>query len=201
MGGRRVHAPAEAVRLPADDCIEAAGAGVGQHPLELRALLGPTLAHFLIAGDDVQTPPAAIVLHVGDLLGDGGLVFLVLALARHAGVDGGPVRFCLGARAFLHALLPSLDSPETKRDPPPVESGSASARMPSHHLFWQVAPRLGVCPAPPGHSLSAAIPPCHTQRQPDSALVPTDLLRLAMRCTCATPAQRVRVRRGVQLRP
>ena len=37
-GGGRVHAPAEPVGLPADDGVEASPLGVGQHPLELRAL-------------------------------------------------------------------------------------------------------------------------------------------------------------------
>ena len=51
QGCRRVHPPAQAVGLPADDGVETPGFGVSQHALELRTLLGPSLADLLVAGD------------------------------------------------------------------------------------------------------------------------------------------------------
>ena len=51
-GGGGVHAAAEAVGLPADDGVEAPGAGVGEHALELGSLLGPAAPDFLVAGGD-----------------------------------------------------------------------------------------------------------------------------------------------------
>ena len=91
-GGGRVHAPAKPVGLPADDGVEAATSGVCQHPLEFGAILRPSSAHLLVARGDGQPPALAVGLHVGYLLGDGGLVLGVLALVRDAGVDGRPFR-------------------------------------------------------------------------------------------------------------
>ena len=89
-GGGGVHSPAEPVGLPAHDGVEASYLGVGQHPLELRPLLRPASAHLLIACDDGHSILLAVGFHVADLLGDGGLVLLGLALVRDAGVDGRP---------------------------------------------------------------------------------------------------------------
>ena len=96
-GGGGVHAPAEAVRLPADDGVEAPPSGVGQHPLELGALLRPALAHLLVAGNDGQPPAFAVGFHTGSLLGDGCLVLCVLALVGDSGVYGRPVLLGLPA--------------------------------------------------------------------------------------------------------
>ena len=94
-GGGWVHPPAEAVGLPADDGVEASAPGVGQHPLELRALLGPAPAHLLVAGGDGQPLALAVGFHLGGLLGYGVLVVPVLALVRYAGVDCRPLAGCL----------------------------------------------------------------------------------------------------------
>ena len=85
------HAPAEAVRLPADDGVEQTLLGVGQHPLELGALLRPAPADLLVARGDGQPLALAVGLHLDGLLGEGGLVLLGLALVRNAGVDGRPL--------------------------------------------------------------------------------------------------------------
>ena len=91
-GGCGVHAPAEAVGLPADDGVEAFPPGVGQHPLELRALLGPSPAHLLVSGRDGQALALAVGFHLACLLGDGGLVVLGLALDHHLDLGGAPGR-------------------------------------------------------------------------------------------------------------
>ena len=84
-GGGGIHAPAEAVGLPADDGVEASLSGVGQHPLEFGPLLRPSPAHLLIAGGDGKP-----------------LVLPVLALVRHAGVDGRPIRLRLPLGGSRH---------------------------------------------------------------------------------------------------
>ena len=146
QGGGGVHAPAEAVGLPADDGVEAVPPGVGQHPLELGALLGPALAHLLVADGDGQPPAFAVGFHLAGLLGDGGLVLCVLALVGDAGVDGRPVSGGLLPLHFRswHGRLLWVSPAANKRDPPPAGSGSASSTIPPHHLFTQVAPWPGV---------------------------------------------------------
>ena len=115
-GGCGVHAPAEPVGLPADDGVEAPALGVGQHPLELGALLGPAPAHLLVAGRDGQPLALAVGFHLACLLGDGCLVLPVLALVRHAGVDGRPVplRLSIGGLSHRSSLRtnPSPTCPE-----------------------------------------------------------------------------------------
>ena len=109
--GGGVHPPAQPVGLPADDGVEASVSCVGEHPLELRALLGPAPANLLIARDDGQSRALAVGLHLADLLGDGGLVLLGLALIRDAGIDRRPVGFYLLSRISLHdSLLLSLSA-------------------------------------------------------------------------------------------
>ena len=115
-GGGGVHAPAEPVGLPADDGVKAPALGVGQHPLELGALLGPAPAHLLVAGGDGQPFALAVGFHLACLLGDGCLVLPVLALVRHAGVDGRPVplRLSIGGLSHRSSLRtnPSPTCPE-----------------------------------------------------------------------------------------
>ena len=78
--GGWVHASAESVGLPADDGIEATVAGVGEHSLELWTGLRPTSADLLVSRDDGQSSSLAVCFHLCDLLGDGSLVVLGLAL-------------------------------------------------------------------------------------------------------------------------
>ena len=113
-GGGWIHAPAEPVGLPADDGVEASALGVGQHPLELGALLRPAPAHLLVAGCDGQLLALAVGFHLAYLLGDGGLVLPVLALVRDAGVDGRPVRLRLPIGGSRHYCLLS-DALKSKR--------------------------------------------------------------------------------------
>ena len=104
-GGGGVHAPAEAVGLPADDGVEASLSGVGQHPLELRSLLRPAPAHLLVAGGDGESLALAVGFHLAYLLGDGCLFLRVLALVRDAGVDGRPIRLRLPVGGSRHCCL------------------------------------------------------------------------------------------------
>ena len=119
-----VHAAAEAVGLPADDGVEAPVPGVGEHALELGALLGPAASHLLVARGDGVAALLAVGLHVADLLGEGGLVVLGLALVGDARVDGGAA--VLGLSWFSgsrHGCLLRI------QDPPPCGGGSASSSM------------------------------------------------------------------------
>ena len=68
---------------------EAAGGRVGEHALELGALLGPTPADLLVTGSDGESALLAVGLHIAQLLAEGGLVVLGLALVGDARVDGG----------------------------------------------------------------------------------------------------------------
>ena len=106
QGGGGVHPPAEAVGLPADDGVEAPGLRVGEHALELGPLLGPAAPDLLVAGSDRVAALLAVGFHVADLLGEGGLVVLGLALVGDARVDGGAVSLGLdvGVRS-RHGLL------------------------------------------------------------------------------------------------
>ena len=121
-GGGGIHAPAEAVGLPADDGVEAFLPGVGQHPLELGAFLGPARAHLLVAGGDGQALALAVGFHLAGLLGDGGLVLPVLAFIGNAGVDGRPVRLRLPVVGLGHC------SP--LRDPYSLVAGDAGWTIP-----------------------------------------------------------------------
>ncbi len=136
-GGSGVHSPAEAVRLPADDDVEASLLGVGQDSLELGTLLGPAPAYLLVAGSDGETLFLAVGFHLADLLGDGGLVLPVLALVGHAGVDGRPVAVLLSLWLLCclscHNCLLKFTPHKPKR-PAPAGNGSASSTIPPHHL-------------------------------------------------------------------
>ena len=112
--GGKVHAPTEPVGLSADDGVKAPNIGVGQHPLELRALLGPAPAHLLVAWEDSHAFFLAVVFHVADLLEDGGLVHLGLVLVQKAGVGGCTLRFRLPIGSSHHTFL-LLVLPETKK--------------------------------------------------------------------------------------
>ena len=158
-GGGRVHAPAEAVGLPADDGVEAFPPSVGQHPLELRALLGPSPAHLLVSGGYGQPLALAVGFHLACLLGDGGLVVLGLALVRHAGVDGRALAvYSFSRPGSRHDCLLMLTFPETKKDPSPVGAGLRVVQSIRIACFRQVAPRPGMFAASPGQPSTTMIP-------------------------------------------
>ena len=115
-GGGGVHAAAEAVGLPADDGVEAPVPGVGEHALELGALLGPAASHLLVARGDGVAALRAVGLHVADLLGEGGLVVLGLALVGDARVDGGAAVLGLSWRSrSRHGCLLRIQRPASLR--------------------------------------------------------------------------------------
>ena len=66
-GGGRIHAPAQAVGLPADDGVEASLSWRRPASLELGALLGPAPAHLLVAGCDGQPLALAVGFHLAYL--------------------------------------------------------------------------------------------------------------------------------------
>ena len=104
-GGGGVHPSTQPVGLPADDGVKASPFGVGQHPLELMTLFGPPSAHLLVTGGDGESFALAVGFHLAYLLGDGGLVLPVLALVRHAGVDGRPSHLRLPLGGSRHDCL------------------------------------------------------------------------------------------------
>ena len=156
-GGGGIHAAAEAVGLPADGGVEAAGGGVGEHALKLGAALGPAAPNLLVAGGYGVAAFLAVGLHVAELLGDRGLVFLGLALVGDARVDGSAT--CPGEMMVRsrHGCLLECKGPRL-----PAGTGLGVAACGSHRLYPRR--RGGQTPLPPfAFSLQAfpALPLTH----------------------------------------
>ena len=105
-----VHAPAKAVGLPADDGVEESASGVGQHPLELGALLG-------------RASPLVGPVGVGKR-------FIAQALGYAAVRAGHTIRFAYADdffRAMAQARVDhSTDKPSAPSSPPTCSSSTTS---------------------------------------------------------------------------